>query len=150
MAKQADARRKVWGSSLVRKTPLRAKKSFGAWSRSAPKRTPKAKPEKRARPLRQKGKKGNEWDGVRAKLKPLFAAAGITFCEIRLPGCWHNNALGFAHSKKRRNIVGREIEEVCLGCNPCHDIIEAKPESEMTELVRAIIELRPVVIPSIF
>lgn len=113
------------------------------WSR-------KAKTEKRARPFPKKGKKVNEWDAVRAKLKPLYLAAGITSCEIGLPGCWRENALGFAHSKKRRNIVGKEIEEVCLGCNPCHDVYEAKPEAEMMRLIREIIAARPVAIPSIF
>lgn len=58
--------------------------------------------------LRRVGKKTAEWDRVRAKLKPRFARAGIVRCEVMLPGCWRDNGLGFAHSKKRRNVVTQD------------------------------------------
>lgn len=103
----------------------------------------RSQPMKRGGRLKPKGKKGTAWDAVRAELKIKFEERGVTFCELRLPGrCWYDNALGFAHSLKRRNIVGDQIMEVCLSCNPCHDIIESKPEAEMAAIVRAIIAKR--------
>lgn len=94
------------------------------------------------KPLNRKGKKTLEWERVRRELKARFLAAGITTCELRLPGCWRDNALGFAHSKKRREIVGDEIYEVILACNNCHDQVEIKPHEEMRNIILATIQKR--------
>lgn len=91
-----------------------------------------------------------QWDAVRAKLKPLFEKAGITSCELGLPGCWHDNALGFAHSLKRRFIVTPEQEqEVCLLCSPCHDKIEVQEHGAMAAAVRMTIAARKVPVEKI-
>lgn len=83
-----------------------------------------------------------EWDRVRAELKEECERLGIRSCEIRLKGCTGALFTGFAHSKKRRNIVGDELREACVACSSCHAIIELKPEEEMTAIVRAVLEAR--------
>ena len=94
-------------------------------------------------PLKKRGKKVNEWEKVRRGLVKAFDRAGITRCELRYAGCWFNNALGFAHSLKRRNITTPEqMTECCLCCNICHDQIELLPENEMTFVVQEIIRNR--------
>lgn len=94
------------------------------------------------------GKKTKAWDAARAKLKTAFKRAGITTCELAHPGCWRDNALGFAHSRKRRNIPPGSplLFEVALACNACHDRIEILPEEEMREVVRGVIKARRVAV----
>jgi hypothetical protein len=103
------------------------------------------KPEKRVKKpkrLKAKGKKVDAWEATRKELIPRFQAAGITSCELRYDGCWKNNALSFAHSKKRRHIEAQELWEVCLCCVPCHQVLENRPD--MTEIVRSVIARRKV------
>lgn len=82
------------------------------------------------------------WTAHRRKLKPRFMAAGITRCELRYPGCWHDNALGFAHAKKRRNLSPAEETVVILACTNCHQLIEHKPEAVMQKIVMGTIRFR--------
>ena len=80
----------------------------------------------------QAGKKTSEWNRDRAKLKIEYEEKGIVTCEIRLPGCWYNNALGFAHRYKRNDPrCENTYQQTLLGCNPCHDQIEY--DRELTE-----------------
>jgi hypothetical protein len=63
------------------------------------------------------------------KLKLIYLEKGITNCEIRLPDCCFNWALGFAHKKKRveylKNPDGlSDFNETLLSCNSCHQKIE--------------------------
>jgi len=95
------------------------------------------------------GKKTKEWEKVRkTELIPQFESWGITSCEIHLEGvCWNSNALGFAHTKKRRDIkTPEDLREVVLACNPCHDIIEYHCQEyfgvDMLTFLRGIIERR--------
>lgn len=97
---------------------------------------------KRRTGIKRRGKKTNAWEQERARLKPLFQRAGITSCEFGLPGCWRDNALGFAHPMKRRNTPAALLHRVALACNVCHDIIERKPEAEMRSAVEAVISGR--------
>lgn len=119
-------------TALKRKTPLRADPNkVRAWKQRT---ACKLKP----------GKKTKAWSNERIDLKEVFAAMGITSCELGRPGCWRDNALGFAHSLKRRNAITPALmREVCLACNPCHDVIEALPEADMAQIVRAIRAARP-------
>lgn len=129
----------IWNSSLRRKTPM---KRSGFKTKPRPK---EAKPRSTLGP----GKKTKQWSSDRRKLKEAFKAAGITTCEVKLPGCWGGDGLGFMHSRKRRNVVTEsDRTEVCLGCNPCHDAWEALGEARMGELVREVIanRIRPVVL----
>jgi hypothetical protein len=95
------------------------------------------------RPARIKpGKKVREWDKVRAELKQECEALGIRSCELRRARCLGSSFLSFAHSKKRRNIVGDELREACLACQQCHAEVERMPESEMGAVVRAALARR--------
>ncbi len=98
------------------------------------------------KPMKKAGKKTKAWDAARAKLKTAFERAGITVCELKFPGCWRDNALGFAHSKRRRHIVGAEIYEVILCCNPCHDALDCRPDGETLAAVKATIAKRRVAV----
>lgn len=89
-------------------------------------------------PLKRLGKKGLAWEKCRRELKTKFKRAGITFCER----CGYDNHLGFAHTKKRRNLGPGELSVVALLCNACHDQIEILPEPEMTKIVLDIITNR--------
>lgn len=102
-------------------------------------------------PLKARGKKTAAWDATRAALKVVFARAGIVTCELRYQGCWRDNALSFAHSRKRRNIPRGSIllQEVALCCTACHDKIECLPEAEMAQIVRQTIAARPVTVASV-
>lgn len=67
------------------------------------------------------------------RLKKIFTEKKITRCEIRMPGCWHDNALGFAHRKKRREYYAEpeklyDFNEVILACVVCHQKIEYDKE----------------------
>jgi hypothetical protein len=94
----------------------------------------------------KRGKKTKAWDAARRKLKPFFENLGIDYCEM----CGGRFGLSFAHSKKRRNIVGDEIKEVILICvHPCHENLERLPEVEMTEKVREIISNRSRIVTAI-
>lgn len=104
-----------------------------------PGRLPRLPVPKRRRGLNPRGKKTVEWESIRAELKIAFARLGITRCELRYPGCWTDDSLGFAHSKKRRNCSGRDLWTVILSCNGCHDKIEVLPEKEMERIVLRII-----------
>lgn len=99
---------------------------------------------RRGKSLSRRGKKVKLWEGIRSQLKRRFTAAGILTCELKYPGCWFDNGLGFAHSKKRRHIQGEEIREVALLCNHCHGVAERLPEAKMAVLVRKIIAQRNV------
>lgn len=76
--------------------------------------------------LKRAGKRTIAWEKEREKLKVKFLGWGITTCELRYPGvCWHDNALGFAHAKKRRFLKPHELGHVVLACTPCHDVLES-------------------------
>lgn len=89
------------------------------------------------------GKKTRQWIVVRLRLKRRFDAAGVTSCELGYPGCWKDEALGFAHGRKRRHLKDNEIESlVVLACNPCHDRIETLPAPAMLAIVQSVIAER--------
>ena len=89
------------------------------------------------------GKKTLEWMRIRARLKKKFAEAGITSCELGYPGCWRDEALGFAHGRKRRHLQGDEIETLTiLSCTPCHDVIERMSAPAMLCIVQSVIAER--------
>lgn len=71
---------------------------------------------------------------------------GITYCEIQFDGC-RRYPEGFAHTLTRNNLGkwgseerARNIREVVLACNYCHDKVEKKPF--MTDFLRSIIQRR--------
>ena len=112
--------------SPMRRTGFKAKAIVLAASENAP-----TEPAKRRKGLSAVGKKGSEWVQVRARLKKEFGWAGIQTCEMRFSGCWFNDALGFAHCRKRRHLTEFEIWHVALSCNVCHDKLELMQPEEM-------------------
>lgn len=105
-----------------------------------PKPTKRTKKPKR---LKRRGEKTDQWEITRKALIPRFEAAGITSCELGYYGCFRNNFLSFAHSKKRRFITSqRELEEVCLCCTNCHGRIEFS--KDMYEIICKVIARRKV------
>jgi len=89
------------------------------------------------------GKRTRNWEQERARLKKKFEKWGITSCELRYPNvCWRDNALGFAHAKKRRFLKPEELGIVILACSPCHDILESLPHDLMEVEVMQVIKQR--------
>lgn len=86
------------------------------------------------------GKKTKAWEKARAEVKQDFYSRGITECEIGFECCWRNNALSFAHTRKRRNVVA--LKRVVLACVPCHQVVERWPEDRMQEYLEDIISRR--------
>ena len=91
-----------------------------------------------------KESKTAQWERVRRTiLKPRFQKWGITRCEATWPHeCWGETSLGFAHSKKRNDIVGDEIEEVALLCVVAHQQVDAHKKPETYRIIREIISNR--------
>lgn len=78
--------------------------------------------------------KQKEWEIARKKLKSEYERKGITTCELRLLGCWYNNALSFAHRYKRSDPRCKHtFKQTILACVPCHQQIEYN--RELTEKV---------------
>ena len=71
---------------------------------------------------RKKESNISEWNRVRKGLIKDFDKAGITSCEIKLPLCLKRYALGFAHTRKRRNVT--DLKRVVLACENCHTVVE--------------------------
>lgn len=89
------------------------------------------------------GPKTRAWRNAVVRLKKRYTAMGITSCELRYEGCWGDEALGFAHGRKRRWLHEDELEKLCvLACNPCHDRIERIAPEEMLVIVESVIRER--------
>lgn len=69
-------------------------------------------------------------------MKKQFEEWGVTQCELGYEGCFVNNFLGFAHSKRRR-FVHTEEDWGCvlLACQSCHEILDRKPHRETERVV---------------
>jgi hypothetical protein len=124
---------------MLRRTPLKRNPlQIALWRRRT------------AKPLPKVGKVGKIWAQIRPELKRAFQKANITKCELKLDGCWHTAALGFAHTLKRRNIPHGSplLGEVVLACVVCHEIVEAMGEEKMCAKLREVIAARetPVVL----
>lgn len=58
----------------------------------------------------------------------------ITYCEIRLPGCFGTYGLAPAHSRKRREIETKEqYFEVIAACTFCHNFLDQQMSHEQME-----------------
>lgn len=82
---------------------------------------PQPKPEKR-----KKESKVKIWLNVmHEEIIPQFEKWGIRTCEIGLEDCVKTIYLGFAHTKKRRNIeTPEDLRRVVLACQSCHHKVE--------------------------
>lgn len=92
--------------------------------------------------MKWRGPKTKGWEKVRAALSLIFFEHDWMHCELRLPGCWGFNALGFSHFRKRRKLAPVELWDVILICNICHDKIENAPEDEKAHIHERVIEER--------
>lgn len=114
----------------------------GSWN-------PVPKPNRKVKmptPMKNVGKKTNEWTEARNILKERFFKVGLTSCEIRLKaGCTKDNNLGFAHLDKRRNLTKEDLYDVVLACNFCHTETEfGKKAKQMRPVLQGIIDKRKV------
>lgn len=90
-----------------------------------------------------KNKKTKEWASARADLDKEFEAMGIDRCELELPSCWKNKAMGYAHPDKRRNIKPKDIKKnVIKACGSCHNWLEFLPRPMMKEIILLVIKNR--------
>jgi hypothetical protein len=88
------------------------------------------------------GKKTRASAKANGDMKAECRRLGIFQCELHFDGCWRDPH-GFAHSRKRRNIITPEqLREAVIACNHCHSIIERWPESKMGDFVREILARR--------
>src|ERR1700747_1608655 len=96
---------------MLRKTPLRPNpEAVRNWNRRSRRELPKTGPRTRER----------------AKHNAELNKVGITWCEIRLPGCTQNMGLTWAHSRKSRFLTAPEHWlEAARACLTCHMKIEA-------------------------
>ncbi len=93
------------------------------------------KAKKEPKTMNQIGKKGKEDIIARSENKEEMEKLGITSCELKYEGCWHNNALTFAHAKKRRKLTKEDLHTAIVACQPCHAQIETLPPEEMEKIV---------------
>jgi 5-methylcytosine-specific restriction endonuclease McrA len=80
------------------------------------------------------------------KLHAMFWDAGITSCEIKLPGCLNTWMLNYCHRHPRRWYYDKPDEllwdkkQVVLGCQKCHktvdDIMTKKEREEVFLKIR--------------
>ncbi len=77
-------------------------------------------------PKYKKKNKIEEWGKIRDnEIIPQFKKWGIVTCEIGLSPCVKFRFLGFAHTKKRREIISEDdLRRVVLACTPCHTLVE--------------------------
>lgn len=127
-------------------TPLK-RTAFKVSQGGIGRKTPLAQPERQRKALNPIGRKGNEWLVARAWLKRHFRYAGIVTCEARLAGCWFDNALSFAHCRKRRKLQEGEIYHVALLCTPCHDFYERMAHDAMHDSIHHLISRRGLIAP---
>lgn len=86
----------------------------------------------RKTPIKRLGKKTLEWIKARDRLTKIYHNKDIVICEVKLTGCWYDNALNFAHKFKRSDPRCRHtFKQTLLACNPCHSKIEI--DSDLTE-----------------
>lgn len=89
------------------------------------------------------GLKTRAWTNARNRLKKRFAANGITECELGYDGCWRDNALSFAHGRRRRFLLEGELEHLTvLCCTPCHERLDRLPPAATLAIVRSVIAER--------
>jgi hypothetical protein len=95
--------------------------------------------------LSANGKKARLRESINAPNRIRFAAMGLlNACEARLPGCWPNGDLTWAHGKKDRELSMEERKYLVIrACTVCHHKLdEQMSHAEMLEFVQGVIERR--------
>lgn len=100
---------------------------------------------RRAGKLKANGRKAKLREKINAPNRIRFAAMGLlTICEARLPGCWPNGRLTWAHGKKDRKLTMDERKNLVIRCcTVCHHKLdEQMSANEMLEFVQGVIAKR--------
>jgi hypothetical protein len=87
-----------------------------------------------------------DFSKYRPGLELAFYNAGITRCELQLPGCTFGLNVAFAHSKKVRDWENvDDVIDVIAACSSCHLIIESLGKRKiftMNEIVNRVKKAR--------
>lgn len=97
--------------------------------------------------LRANGKKAKLRETINAPNRIKFAAMGLlTVCEAKLPGCWPNGRLTWAHGKKDRKLTMEERKNLVIRCcTVCHHVLDEQMSAdEMLSFVQDVIARREV------
>lgn len=91
----------------------------------------------------KKVSKQEHWYNVmHNEILPQFEKWGITTCEIKSEKCTNTTYLGFAHTKKRRDITTPEqLRRVVLACQPCHEVVEYHCKNVFGMTMEAFLEI---------
>lgn len=112
----------IYNNRLERRTPLRSSK-----------------------PMNKIGKKGKLREGINEPNRIRFAEMGLLgVCEAKLPGCWPNGRLTWAHGKKDRKLTMEERKYLVIrACTVCHhQMDEQMSPEEMLAFVQDVIANR--------
>lgn len=95
--------------------------------------------------LRRAGKKAKLRESINRPNRIRFAAMGLLdVCEARLPGCWPNGHLTWAHGKKDKFLTMAERKYLVIrACTVCHHKLdEEMSHEEMLAFVKNVIANR--------
>lgn len=96
-------------------------------------------------PMNRFGNKAKVREKINRPNRIRFAAMGLLgICEARLPGCWPNGRLTWAHGKKDRNLTMDERKYLVIrACTVCHhQMDEQMTHAEMLLFVETVIANR--------
>jgi hypothetical protein len=95
--------------------------------------------------LKKAGKKAQLRERINRPNRIRFAEMGLlNVCEAKLPGCWPNGRLTWAHGKKDRLLTMRERKVLVIrACTVCHhQMDEEMSHEEMLAFVENVIANR--------
>jgi hypothetical protein len=95
--------------------------------------------------LKKAGKKAQLRERINRPNRIRFAEMGLlNVCEAKLPGCWPNGRLTWAHGKKDRLLTMRERKNLVIrACTVCHhQMDEQMSHGEMLAFVENVIANR--------
>lgn len=97
------------------------------------------KAKKQPKPIKP-GKKTKAWEADRNELKEIFKNNGVTKCEIKfkIPKCFKDNFLGFAHTRRRVTLTAEQIGDAhynVLACQSCHNEVDFVMKKEKAEKI---------------
>lgn len=93
-------------------------------------------PLRSSKQMNKVGKKGKLREKVNGPNRIRFAEMGLLgVCEAKLPGCWPNGRLTWAHGKKDRKLSMEERKYLVIrACTVCHHQMDEqmRPEEMLT------------------
>lgn len=97
------------------------------------------------KPMSKAGKKAKLRERINRPNRIRFAQMGLLgVCEAKLPGCWPNGRLTWAHGKKDRLLTMHERKYLVIrACTVCHHKMDEEMSHEqMLEFVQDVIANR--------